>query len=129
MYSYHLWIVLAESTQENDIGGLQDKINGLRTLLAESLDTRPEHPIIKVNCDWLFQCSVSHNHKGDAQERLESVLRWITRRLPGSYGLVYYRDDEDPREANSYRVLVVSRGGVVERTDPFLSPVVPTIED
>lgn len=59
-------------------------------------------------------------------------FRWIGTIAPGSYGLLYYWDDEDSRGAeyrNQYRVLVMTRGTVAEQADPFLSPCEPTIDD
>jgi hypothetical protein len=129
MYGYHLWIVLSESTQESDVGTLAQKIQALRVLVSEELASLSAEPICQVNCDWVFQCSVSRNHKGGEHERLQRILAWIVDRLPGSYGLVYVRDDEDSVVSDLYSVLVIARGSVEERADVFLSPIVPTIED
>ncbi len=131
MYNYHLWIVLSESTEESDTGGLAEKIEQLRELVTERVTVQPQDPVNQVNYDWVFQCSASHNHKGDAHQRLESLLAWITEYLPGSFGLVYWNDDEDeiPENSEAFRVLVIARGGITERNDNFLSPIVPTIED
>jgi hypothetical protein len=64
-------------------------------------------------------------------DRLELFLAIIGRRLPGSFGLIYERDDEmpDPPGTNAFRVRVMARGKLTERQDPFLSPVNPVIED
>ena len=129
MYTYHLWIVLAESVTEADSGRLSEKVQALRTLVAERMTPPPQSPINQINHEWVFQCSVSRNHGGQQLDRLHAVLTWICEHLPGSYGLVYLRDDEDSAFSGSYKVLVVARGRFVERRDPFLSPIVPTIED
>lgn len=48
----------------------------------------------------------------------------------GSYGLVYLYDDEDPNgKENRFQVFSLTRGGLKEHNDPFLSPIIPTIED
>ena len=35
MYRFHVWVVLAESTQESDVGHLAEKIGGLRERVAQ----------------------------------------------------------------------------------------------
>jgi hypothetical protein len=129
MYTYHLWIVLAESTLESDTGCLAAKVQTLEALVAQRIGPQPRAPINQVNYDTVFQCSVSRNHRGEHWVRLCEVLSWITKELPGSYGLVYLRDDEDPDLKGAFRVLVLARGRIAEHEDPFLSPIVPMIED
>jgi hypothetical protein len=129
MYTYHLWIVLAESTLENDTGRLATKVQTLEELIAQRIGPLPRAPINQVNYETVFQCSVSRNHRGELFAGLSEVLSWITQQLPGSYGLVYLRDDEDPELPGAFRVLVLARGRIAEHADPFLSPIVPTIED
>ena len=132
MYSWHAWIVLSESTTESDEGSLSHKLELLRAEVRERrLYTVPEDPVCAVNYDHLFQCSGSHNHRGDAHERLISIVQWIAERLPGSHGLIYWRDDEILGNSvyNGYNVIVVARGRLHHRYDPFLSPTVPNIED
>jgi hypothetical protein len=70
------------------------------------------------------------NHLTQDIKDLTSAVKEIARIAPGSYGLIYIRDDEDPSgRVNEFRVLVISRGNVAEHKDPFLSPVIPVIED
>jgi hypothetical protein len=58
-----------------------------------------------------------------------ALFRHIALVAPGSYGLLYTYDDEDFDHENVFRVYVLARGSLTERTDPFLSPFVPTVED
>jgi hypothetical protein len=129
MYTCYLWLDLAESTEEADAGALADKVAHLEKSVIKLLVPGSDKVVKLVNYHWVLQCSVSHNHKADTDERLRQVLRWIVEHLPGSYGLAYIMDDEDPEYRNLFRVLVVARGHVMERVDPFLSPRVPTVED
>ena len=72
---------------------------------------------------------------GDGAVGLEGPLLGgvavASRKLPGSWGLIYERDDEmlDPPGPNAFRVRVLARGTIVERPDSFLSPCNPIIED
>jgi hypothetical protein len=70
------------------------------------------------------------NHRDSRTELWDELLGEVVRRLPGSYGLVYERDDEtdDPPGRNAFRVRVVAGGTVEERPDPFLSPAVPVVD-
>jgi hypothetical protein len=131
VYDYHLWIVLRESTEESDCGSLERQAEDLRRLIRERLTCKPEECIQSVNYSLIFQCSASTNHRSQDHESLLTVLRHIAARLPGSYGLVYWSDDEDPGrdQFDGYRVIVVARGRLHDRFDPFLSPIIPHVED
>jgi len=133
MYEYRLWIELSESTEESDCGQLEAKILELQALINEKLTLirSPTECIFHVNyCD-IFQCSAGTNHRGRAHEDLLEVLEHLIKILPGSHGLVYWVDDEDPGASyfDGYRVLVIARGQIHERFDPFLSPLTPVVED
>lgn len=48
----------------------------------------------------------------------------------GSYGLIYLYNDEDMNgKENQFQAFSLARGIVKETTNPFLSPIIPTIED
>ncbi len=73
----------------------------------------------------------ARNHKGVGPEESDIVMDFLCREAPGSFGLLYWSDDEDmalPPEL-IFKVKVLARGRVVERYDPFLSPMIPTVED
>ena len=133
MYDYHLWIVLRESTEDPDLGSLGRKAERLRDLVRERLVGKPgpDECILGVNGELVFQCSGGANHRGEDHESLLVVLRHVAAELPGSYGLVYWYDDENPGRAqfDGYRVIVLARGRLQDRYDPFLSPIVPHVED
>jgi hypothetical protein len=71
------------------------------------------------------------NRRRHEARDLDALLTWLADRLPGSYGLLYEvsPDMPVPPGPGAFRVRVLARGQVVERLDPFLSPVRPTIED
>jgi hypothetical protein len=76
--------------------------------------------------------SSSRNHRGDPPSAI-GVLRWLAREGPGSFGLVYVHDDEDDKRTgsdhrNEFRVWRLLAGDVSELADPFLSPIIPTID-
>jgi hypothetical protein len=69
------------------------------------------------------------NHATPLRQEMLDVYTYIGQVAPGSYGLLYMLDDEDPRHENAFSVFVLVRGTLTERADPFLSPFVPTVED
>lgn len=131
MHEFHAWIGLAESTEESDIGGLAEAVSELEELAADSKWHDAVFEVRNLNGQYFLRADGMVNRRREESERLDLFLAIIARRLPGSWGLVYDRDDEtpDPPGPNAFRVRVLARGSVVERTDPFLSPVHPVIED
>ena len=78
---------------------------------------------------------VSRNHR---ESNVWDMLQWIANHGAGSYGLFYVHDDEDQigntrydRGANdfsnAFRVHRIANGCVTELPDPFISPIVPTL--
>lgn len=131
MHEFHAWIGLAESTEESDLGGLAEAVGELEELAADSKWHDADFEVRNLNGQYFVTADGMVNRRREEGERLDLFLAVIARRLPGSWGLIYERDDEmpDPPGPNAFRVRVLARGRVVERTDPFLSPVHPVIED
>lgn len=91
---------------------------------------------LKENFEWLLQenyCHVTvyngldcfslhkqHNHKGKEFYPLE-IFEWVAREGKGSYGILYYYDDEDEELYNEFQVYVLKRGKLLKEVDKFLS--------
>jgi hypothetical protein len=131
MHEFHAWIGLSESTEESDLGGLQDAVGELQELAADSKWHDAVFEVRNLNGQFFMTAEGMVNRRREEGERLDLFLAIIARKLPGSWGLIYERDDEmpNPPGPNAFRVRVLARGSVVERTDPFLSPCNPVIED
>ena len=134
MYWFTMWLDLAESTIEADLGQFDTKTAKLTALIASTFEGCHRPSIQRTNVLVVLHYSVCHNHRGDTHARLLRVLEWITTHLPGSHGLVYWYDDEcadkyeyDPFDG--YRVIVVAKGKLTDRYDPFLSPRSVHVED
>lgn len=70
-----------------------------------------------------------HNHK---QHYVLGIFKWIAEKAIGSYGVLYIRDDEDNiqiGDSNKFKVWVMKRGEVLEYSDCYLSPIIPSVED
>jgi hypothetical protein len=74
-----------------------------------------------------FTIDAQHNHKGEPFYPLE-IFSWVARHSTGSYGLLYFNDDEDPAHHNEFQVYVLKRGQLHQAQDSFLSPCLEEIE-
>lgn len=131
MYEVHGWFGLAESTEEADVGGLTPAVERLRRWIADH-----ELPSFAVSLDVLngqpfLVITGNPNRPRETARFLGEVLELICRELPGSWGMLYERDDElvEWPGSNAFKATVMARGQLTSRGDPFLSPCNPTIED
>ncbi len=72
------------------------------------------------------------NHENEETSAILNLFRSIAETAEGSYGLVYYRNDENYGSndyQNQFRVLVIKKGTCRWADDSFLSPCIPTIEE
>lgn len=129
MYQFHGWFALSESTEEYDLGGLDDAVDRVRTRLAEDPPSGVVASVDVVNGSYFLTMTGSPNRKRDSW--VEETIDVVRTLLPGSWGLLYERDDETtlPPGPNAFRVTVLARGELSVRSDPFLSPCVPVVED
>ncbi len=127
MHEFHAWIGLSESTEESDHGALQRVVDELRDLVVDSTWHDAVFDLRNLNGQYFLTANGFVNRRREEGERLDLFLAIISRKLPGSWGLIYERDDEmpDPPGSNAFRVRVLARGKIVERRDPFLSPCNP----
>jgi Immunity protein 7 len=131
MFQYHGWLVVWAAPHETDTEyrDTHAAADYLRGVLDEVADEPGLRDLRWVN--GMAQCHFGgfSNHRNSTFDDLLVGVHGVAKRAPGSYGLVYYRDDEDPKHHDEFRVLVIRRGQLAEEADPFLSPTVPVIED
>lgn len=128
MFEFHGWASVQYHTHDTDIVR-QDRC---WDKLVEYMETIPnEHVWMQRynGCDSVLVAG-QHNHRS---EYVIELFRWIANNAPGSYGILYIRDDEDCSRksdfSNEFRVWRLCRGTLQEQDDPFLSPAIPTVED
>ncbi|MFJ7219407.1 Imm7 family immunity protein [Amycolatopsis sp. NPDC098790] len=127
MFEYHGWITL-RSTAE----ALDDepplRLDEIRTLVDELagyalMDFQP------MNGTYYIHLGGNPNRRGQHGAEVVDLFAKVGQLAPGSYGLLYLHDDEDPEHMLSFRVFRLARGMVTEHADHLLSPVIPTLED
>lgn len=131
MYEIHGWFGLAESTEETDRGSLDRIVERIRQDVAGHTWPSLAISLDALNGQYVLTISANPNRRRDEVEFVHELVEFIRANLPGSWGILYERDDEteQPPGPNAYKVTVLARGRLAEHADPFLSPVNPTIED
>jgi Immunity protein 7 len=130
MFEFHGWVVIRYHTHDTDLKLQNNCWKNLEKYINEV--NKPRIYLQRHNgCDSLFVVG-QHNHRAGGEYVFE-VFRWIATHAPGSYGILYIRDDEDMKRgadfSNEFRVWRLYRGVFIEERDPFLSPAIPTVED
>ncbi len=131
MININGWICIRESYNDemNDQPKLIALIKSIESKIAEELNYDNEHYNLKsVNGEFYLSITIAHNHR--SQHPFE-FLQWIATNSIGSYGIVYVQDDEDYLRGNEnkFKVWRMKKGMLDELNDPFLSPVIPEIEE
>jgi hypothetical protein len=109
-----------EATQYPDLRSEIEKVVGAAANVVARFDA-------DLNGSAILTVSASKNHR---YEGVIDLFRWVAQHYPGSYGLLYVHDAEDARGFdNDFRVWRLARGRITELADPFLSPLIATIED
>lgn len=85
--------------------------------------------LVEKNYTRFAQFSVIENHRTEKTEEIISIFQNISRIATGSYGLLYYLDDEDALYNDKFRVLVSKKGKTEWRKDEYFSPCSKMIED
>ena len=138
MFEFHGWFTIRKTTGDDD-KGLSQAVERLSTLI-ESLNgrmsdgTRDSNALIKLqymNGEAFLHLAGNKNHRSTYWKDIQMLLEWICREAPGSFGLLYWRDDEGdlPAGGNNFSVIVMRRGQLTTHLDPFLSPIIPLVED
>lgn len=132
MYEFHGWFALLESTYEDDHERLAAAVAELEARVSRLAWPTASADIKTFNGTGFLVLNGLVNRRRHEVQELAELIDWIANRLPGSYGLLYERNDDDepaPPGPHVFAVRVLARGGVTERLDPFLSPTLPVIED
>lgn len=134
MYEAHLWLGLREDTYEEEFESRDVKVARLAEFVREQealgLPTMKAE-LFPLNGTYYLTVTVDANRRRDEAQWIADLIGWVASDLPGSWGLLYERDDETPDwpGPNAFKVTVIARGTGAERFDPFLSPCNPVIED
>jgi hypothetical protein len=131
MFEYHGWATLRDAANPDDSAAadaLPATVDAIRRLLTDA-GVNNDFQVADVrhaNGQWQVWLAGYRNHRHTA---VLDAWHAIGKTAPGSYGLLYVHDDEDPQRDNEWVAWAMARGRVTVHTDRFLSPYVPVIED
>ncbi len=131
MYQFHGWCTLRELGDEQDGDRQQLALDHVREFVESLKWANGFCELRPFNGMYFIHFGGFQNRPRQEASDLKKLFALIAREVTGSYGLMYWRDDEDltPPGRDNWHVVVLARGIVIERFDPFLSPSVPFIED
>ena len=134
MIELHGWLTIRPTYMDEDKHPEIDEelIYKEVEMLVESLRLRALDKVKWKNGICHIDISYFSNHENPETKEILKAFEDIARLAPGSYGLIYYWNDENYGSndyENEFRVLVFKRGTCEWKDDPFLSPCIPVIED
>jgi hypothetical protein len=130
MVELHGWALIRENfTADNEDVNIEQIVDHL-TQEIEKLDV--DETLLRIsysNGEAILTATRLTNHFSDDIKKIIDLFKLIAALAPGSYGLLYLRDDEDMTGlSNAFQVFVLAKGAFDPRQDPFLSPFCPTVE-
>lgn len=131
MFEYHGWIciVYAPYDVEDELERLDEVAKYAKHLIEQKLPTNYIAEFKPVNGEYMGSFAGLANHRGILANDLFDIFRDIGEKATGSYGLLYFWDDEDPEFDNEFRVGRLARGKFEILEDRYLSPRIPKLED
>ena len=131
MISINGWICIRESFNEEgeDENKFDSIIQKIESEISNNLVYENEYYDLKsINGETYLTLTIGHNHR---VEHPFGFIKWIAEIAIGSFGIIYVFDDEDidRKNNNSFKVWRIKKGIVEELDDPFLSPIIPQIEE
>lgn len=128
MVEYYGWVKLCQSIdgeEEDNIGAIAELI---RSRLKE-IDFPERIMAFKaINGSYILNVSGHTNHISDDVHEVFDLFKFIGQNAIGSYGLLYFKNDEDAEIFNEFKVWRLAKGELKEFKDMLLSPCDPIIE-
>jgi hypothetical protein len=130
MVEVHGWITLRYSDYDSEDEKQNDFVYAFKQFLQANFDwlLTQQHGLLPqyngLNC---FALNVQHNHAGEPFYPLE-IFTWAANHSTGSYGMLYFLDDENEAHHNEFQVFILKRGKLIKAKDLFLSPYFEEVE-
>lgn len=130
MIEIHAWLTLRYSDYDSEEQLQRKFIADFKGYLAQNHNwvlADSYGKFIDRNGLECFTLDVQHNHKGEPFYALD-IFSWVAKESTGSYGLLYFHDEEDQEFFNEFQVCVLKRGKLTKSKDSFLSPYWEEVE-
>lgn len=83
-----------------------------------------------LNGELTLSVSIKANRRREEVNNIFDLFETIADKAKGSFGIIYFHDDEDLNgKDNEFRVYLLKKGEVIEVNDNYLSPIIPSLED
>ena len=124
------WISIHITTDgENEYGKLEKAIEKIDHFLKPLKLFNQFFKIEALNGYHTLFIGLNHNHENGYYDLIYQLLNEICIIAPGSYGIIYIRNDEDKLDFNKFKIIKIAKGKITIEDDDFLSPCNPIIED
>jgi hypothetical protein len=130
MVEIHGWITLRYSDYHSEDGEQASFVYAFKQFLQAHFDWVLSHQhgfLTQYNGLACFTLNAQHNHPDEPFYPLE-IFTWAAKNSTGSYGMLYFHNDEDAVHQNVFQVFVLKRGKLTRVNDPFLSPYMEEVE-
>jgi len=130
MVEIHGWITLRYSDYHSEDGEQEKFVYAFKQFLHTRFDgvlTRQHGLLTQYNGLDCFTLNVQHNHLGEPFYPLE-IFTWAAENSTGSYGMLYFHDDEDAVHHNVFQAFILKRSKLIRANDSFLSPYIEEVE-
>ncbi len=131
MFELHGWarVAMSPGDDDDDTGeAVRDLARRLAARVEQCAWTIGILELRAVNGQFHLVVSTFRNRRDSYVDEAFGLFEFLAEEAPGSYGLLYLRDEDAP-DSDGFEVCVLARGRLTRKTDPFLSPCVPVIED
>ena len=131
MVELHGWALIRESfAADSEEENIDLIVSGLSREIKKLETDEKQLRIDYCNGEAFVTASKFANHFSDDIKGIIDFFKHIALVAPGSYGMLYLRDDEDTNGFhNAFQVFVLLKGRFELHRDPFLSPYIPTVEE
>jgi len=125
------WAIIRETYTADEVWNsrLPEIVDDIASRIDDT-DTNIRVQLDYMNAIPTLRVALQKNHYTPATDVVIELFERIAAVAPGSYGVLHIYDWEGQfGDPNDIHVLVLARGRLRRSRDPFLSPVVPRIED
>ncbi len=136
MFEYYAWaniLIYTNVPDELSVQKFRKEEQRVLSIIKEEISRiNYEGRILQIdvkNGHFILWASSFSNHRNQDVDEMFALFNIIKTIAPGSYGLIYTRDIDDPIIGNEFKVWKLAKGELEEMNDPFLSPCIPVIED
>ena len=131
MVEYHGWFSINE-----DVTGEQEDRNMKKTIrlikrFIHNIESENQILVLKpINGEYFLHVAGFTGHRSQDIDEVFDLIKLISDKAKGSYGILYYRNDEDKGgRDNEFMVYKMARGEITTEKDTLLSPCNPVIEE